>query len=54
MAYSDEVYARFIDNGIAGRIQYITLQNEADEIAERIRSREIELLCFNSEAKLAR
>jgi hypothetical protein len=54
MAYADELYANFIDKGIAARVEYITLQNEADEIAERIRSREIELLCFNSEAKLAR
>lgn len=54
MAYGDEHYAAFIDQGIAARIEYIRLQNEYDEIAERIRSREIELLAYNSEVKLAR
>lgn len=54
MAYADEMYARFIDNGISARIEYLTLQNEYDEIAERIRSREIELLAYNGELKLAR
>jgi hypothetical protein len=54
MAYADELYARFIDEGISARIDYITQQNEYDEIAERIRSREIELLAYNGELKLAR
>ncbi len=54
MAYADELYARFIDNGISARIEYLTLQNEYDELAERIRSREIELLAYNGELKLAR
>ena len=54
LAHADEQYARFIDAGIEDRIQYIVLQNEADEIAERIRSREIELLAYNGELKLAR
>jgi hypothetical protein len=54
LAYGDEVYARFIDDGIAGHIQYLSLQNEYDELAERIRSREIELLAYNGELKLSR
>ena len=54
LAHADEQYARFIDAGITDRIDYLTLQNEADEIAERIRSREIELLAYNGELKLAR
>jgi hypothetical protein len=53
MAYADEVYANFIDKGIAARIDYILQQNEYDEIAERIRSREIELLAYNAELRLA-
>lgn len=53
-AYADEQYARFIDNGIAARIDYINLQNELDEITERIESRQTELLVYNSEVKLAR
>jgi hypothetical protein len=54
MAYGDEHYERFLDAGIAARIDYIQQQNELDEIVERIRSREIELLAYNSEVKLAR
>lgn len=54
LAYGDEMYARFIDDGIAARIAYITAQNELDEIAELIRDRELCLLVFNSEVKLAR
>lgn len=54
LAYADEQYARYLDNGYDDRINCIRLQNEVDELNERIRGREIELLCFNSEAKLAR
>ena len=54
IAYADEQYERFIDDGISARIEYITRQNELDEISERIRNRELALLCFNSEVKLAR
>jgi phage gp46-like protein len=53
-AYADPEYLKFIDDGIAARIEYITQQNELDEITERIRSREIELLAYNGELKLAR
>ena len=53
-AYADEQYARFIDDGITARIEYLNLQNEYDEIAERIRNREIALLAYNGELKLAR
>lgn len=54
MAYADPQYESFIDDGIAARIEYLNLQNDADEIAERIRSREIELLAYNGELKLSR
>ena len=53
-AYADEQYARFVDDGIAGAIDYIKLQNELDEITERISSRNTELLVYNSEVRLAR
>lgn len=53
-AYADEQYGRFLDEGTNDRITCIQLQNEVDEINERIRSREIELLCFNGELKLQR
>jgi hypothetical protein len=54
MAYGDELYERFLDQGVTDRIAYITQQNELDEITERIRSRELELLTYNAEVKLAR
>jgi hypothetical protein len=54
LAYADEQYAAFVDDGIAARIDYITLQNEYDELQERIESRQTELLVYNSEVKLAR
>jgi hypothetical protein len=54
MAYADPQYVQFIDDGIAARIDYINQQNELTELEERIRSREIELLCYNGEIKLSR
>jgi hypothetical protein len=53
-AYSDEQYEAFLDQGVTDRIAYIHQQNELDEITEQIKSREIELLVFNSEVKLAK
>lgn len=54
MAYGDEQYERFLDAGIAARIEYLTAQNELDEITEQIRDRELCLLVYNSEVKLDR
>jgi hypothetical protein len=53
-AHADEQYLRFIEDGIAGHVEYLTLQNEYDDLTERIRSREVELICYNGELKLAR
>lgn len=53
-AYADPQYERFIDTGITDRVEYIVQQNELTELEERIRSRELELLVFNSEIKLQR
>lgn len=53
-AHADEQYVRFVDEGITGHIDYLRLQNDYDELTERIRSREIELLAYNGELKLAR
>lgn len=54
MGYADEQYTRFLDDGIVGAVEYLNLDMELTELGERIRSREIELLCYNSEAKLSR
>jgi len=53
-AYADEQYERFIDQGERDRVEYITQQNRLNEIDERIRNREVSLLVYNSECKLAR
>ena len=52
--HADEQYVRFLDEGIAGHIDYLRLQNDVDDLNERIRSRELEILAYNSELKLAR
>lgn len=52
--HADEQYVAFIDEGIAASVRYIELETMVSEIEERIRNREIGLLCYNSEAKLAR
>jgi hypothetical protein len=54
MAYADEQYARFIDQGITDRIEYLHLANELSEIEELIRDRELGLLVYNAELKLSR
>lgn len=51
-AYADEQYERFLDDGYSERITYIEQASILSEIEERIRSREIELLCYNAESKL--
>lgn len=54
MAYADPQYERYLDDAYEAKIEYVRLANEEVEIAERIRSREIELLAYNSEVKLDR
>jgi hypothetical protein len=44
----------FVDRAISDRIRFLELETELQEVEERIRSREVELLVFNSELKLSR
>lgn len=53
-AYDDAEYERLLDEGYASRIDYIRLENEITEINEKIRSRELEIVAFSAEARLAR
>lgn len=53
-AYADPQYERFLDAAYQDKIDYITQATTLSEIEERIRSRELELLVFQSELKLAR
>lgn len=53
-AYADEQYARFVDDGISGHIDYLNMNAQMQEIVERISSREAELYVYGKEAGLAR
>lgn len=53
-AYGSDAYARFLDNALDEKVAYLKVQNEIDELCERIRSRELAILAFNAEMKLAR
>lgn len=53
-AYGSEEYGKFLDNALEEKVEYLRVQSRLDELSERIRSREIELLTYNAELKLAR
>lgn len=54
LAHADDRYALVIDEGIAGATRYVELETAVSEIEERIRTREIALLAYNAEVRLAR
>jgi hypothetical protein len=54
LAHADDQYASMIDQAIMGATRYVMLDTEVSEIEERIKSREIELLAYSSEVRLAR
>jgi hypothetical protein len=49
---ADTRYMSFLDEGLDERIRYYTLKVQRDEIAERIRNRELALLAYNAETRL--
>ena len=53
-AYASDEYGKFLDNALDEKIQYLNVQNEIQELDERIRDRELSLLAYNSELKLAK
>lgn len=53
-AHADPGYAAVVERGIEEATQYHRLQTELDEVEERVRSREIALMAYNSELKLQR
>lgn len=53
-AYADEQYGDLLDNAISARIEYLKMENELSEIAERISSREAELYFLGKEMGLSR
>ncbi|OQW33317.1 MAG: hypothetical protein A4C66_04115 [Nitrospira sp. HN-bin3] len=53
-AHNDPTYVAWLDEQFTDKVRYVQLEVEMDEIAERIRNRELSLQIFNSEVKLAR
>lgn len=53
-ALADPEYGEWLDRAVNDRIRYLQLQNDVDKLDERIRSREIEFMCWAAEARLAR
>lgn len=52
VGHGDVQYEQFLDQMYAEKVEYFHQQNHLDEIEERIKSREIELNCFNAELRL--
>ncbi len=54
LAHADAGYLTLIDEGIAGATRYVELDIAITELEERINSRQVELLAYNSEIRLAK
>lgn len=52
--HADDQYVSFIDQGIANATRYVELETEISEIEEKIKGREIALMCYSSETRLGR
>lgn len=53
-AHADEQYAAFIDASTRDKAEFLVLDNEYQELNERIRNREFCILAYNAELKLTR
>lgn len=53
-AYGGDAYQAFLDNAYEEKVQFFKIQTRIDEINEKIRGRELAILAYNSELKLAR
>lgn len=51
-AYASEQYGRFIDDALDEKIEYLNVMTQLDEIAEKIRSRELALVAYAKEISL--
>lgn len=52
-AYGSDAYAAFLDNALAEKVEFLKVQNEIDEINERIQGREVALRAYVAELRLA-
>lgn len=53
-AYGSDEYAAFLDNALSEKMDFLRVQTAIDEINERIRGRELAIMAYNAELKLAR
>lgn len=53
-AYADPAYETFLDDAYEARIDFINQSTELADIEERIRSRELAIMAFTAEVRLAR
>lgn len=53
-AHADPQYERFLDDSYDAKVQYINLDTELSEIQERVRNRELALMAYAAELRLAR
>lgn len=53
-AHADPEYERFLDNSLSARIDFLNMETELAEIEERVRSRELALMAYSAELRLAR
>lgn len=54
LAHADERYARLVDEGIEGATRYYELETEVSELEEKIRTRELSVMAYTAELRLAR
>lgn len=53
-AHADPQYERFLDDSYDAKVQFINLDTELSEIQERIRNRELAIMAFTAECRMAR
>lgn len=52
LAHADDQYAAFLDGSERDKAEFLVLDNEYQELNERIRNREFGILAYNAEARL--
>lgn len=51
-AYGSDAYQTFLDTALSEKIEYLDVQNQIDELNDRIRNREIALSVYGKEISL--
>lgn len=53
-AHADPQYEKFLDDSYDAKVQFINMDTELSEIQERIRNRELAIMAFTAECRMAR